>query len=67
MQIHAQAAKILAEASRMNALAMTEIAHAVQKLADTAVVQTANDSERIRVFDKLTAILENLLPTYLKE
>lgn len=46
---------------------MTEIAHAIQKLADTAAVQAINDSERIRVFEKLTTILENLLPTYLKD
>lgn len=51
----------------MHALAMTEIAHAIQKLADTAAVQSVNNSERIRVFEKLTIMMENLLPTYLNE
>lgn len=67
MQIHAESAKVQAEASRMHALAMTKIAHAIQKLADTAAVQAVNDSERIRVFEKLTIMMENLLPTYLNE
>ncbi|XP_067211588.1 uncharacterized protein [Linepithema humile] len=65
--MHAESAKVQAEASKMSALAMTEIAHAIQKLADTAAVQAVNDSERIRVFEKLTTILENLSPTYLNE
>lgn len=65
--MHAKSAKVQAEASKMSALAMTEIAHAIQKLADTAAVQAVNDSERIRVFEKLTTILENLSPTYLNE
>lgn len=65
--MHAESAKMQAEASKMNALAITEIAHAIQKLSDTAAVQAVNDNERIRVFEKLTTILENLLPTYLNE
>lgn len=65
MQIHAKSAKVQAEASRMHALAMTEIAHAIQKLADTTAVQAVN--ERIRVFEKLTIMMKNLLPTYLNE
>ncbi|XP_067206906.1 uncharacterized protein [Linepithema humile] len=34
--MHAESVKVQAEASKMSALAMTEIAHAIQKLADTA-------------------------------
>lgn len=64
--MHAECAKIQAEASKINALAITEIAHAMQKLADTAAVQAVNDSKRIKVFEKLTTVLENLLPTYLQ-
>lgn len=63
----AECAKIQAEASKMHSLAMTEIANAVKKLADTAAVQVINDSERIRVFEKITRIMENILPTYINE
>lgn len=66
--MHAESTKIQAEASKMNALAITEIAHAMQKLADTAAVQAFNDTKRIEVFQKLTTVLENLLPTtYLQD
>lgn len=67
MQIHAESSKIQAEASRMNALAVTEIAHGISKLADTAAVMAINEKERIRVFEKLTAIMEHMLPTYLNK
>lgn len=36
--MHAESAKMQAEASKMNALAITEIPHAIQKLSDTAAV-----------------------------
>jgi len=62
--MHAEAAKIQAKACEMNALAVTKIAHAVTKLADAAAVQTANDTERIRIFEKLVTIMEKLLPNY---
>jgi len=62
--MHAEAAKIQAKACDMNALAVTEIAHAVTKLADVAAIQTANDTERIRIFEKLVTIMEKLLPNY---
>ncbi|XP_071577502.1 uncharacterized protein [Temnothorax nylanderi] len=65
--MHAEAAKVQAEASKMNALAITEIAQAIQKLADTAAVQAVNDSEQIRIFEKLTIILENMVPTYVND
>jgi len=67
LQIHAESAKIQAEASKISALAITEIAHAITKIADTVAEQTINDKERIRVFEKLTTVLENLAPTYLNE
>ncbi|XP_077260464.1 uncharacterized protein LOC143896440 [Temnothorax americanus] len=65
--MYAEAAKVQAEASKMNALAVTEIAHAIQKLADIAAVQAVNDSEQIRVFEKLTSIMDNMLPNYLND
>lgn len=67
MQIHAESFKIQAEASKMNALAVTEIAHGITKLADTAAVMAINEKERIRVFEKRIAIMEHMLPTYLNE
>lgn len=51
----------------MNAIAITKIADAIQKLTDATAVQAVNDNERIRVFEKLTAVLETLLPSYLHE
>ncbi|KAK0158021.1 hypothetical protein PV328_011688 [Microctonus aethiopoides] len=65
--MHAESAKVQAEASTTNALAVTEIAQAVKKMADAANLQAVNDSERIRVFEKLITVLENLLPTYLQD
>lgn len=65
--MHAECATIQAEICRMNALAMTKIADATEKMADTAAIQAVNDSKRIKVFEKLTKILENVLPTYMKE
>jgi len=61
LQMHAEAAKIQAKACEMNALAVTEIAHAITKLA---AVQTTNDTERIRIFEKLVTIMEKLLSNY---
>lgn len=63
MQIHAESARIQAEASRMNALAISNIGNAIQKLADTAAIQAINETKRIQVFEKLTIVLENV--TYL--
>ncbi|KMQ88042.1 rna-directed dna polymerase from mobile element jockey-like protein [Lasius niger] len=60
--MHAEAAKAQAAASEMHAHAMTEIASAVQKLADTAAIQADNEKERIQIFDKLVTILNPSLP-----
>lgn len=62
LQMHAEAAKAQAAASEMHAHAMTEIASAVQKLADTAAIQADNEKERIQIFDKLVTILNPSLP-----
>lgn len=67
MQIHAESSKIQAEASRMNALAVTETVHGITKLADTAAVMAIDEKERIQVFEKLTVIMKHVLPTYLNE
>ena len=48
----------------LNALAMSEMAKAATKLANNAEIEAANDTDRIRVMDKLTRVLENLLPSY---
>ncbi|GAB1858931.1 Rna-directed dna polymerase from mobile element jockey-like protein [Camponotus japonicus] len=60
--IHAEAAKAQATASEMHAHVMTEIALAVQKLADTAAVQADNERERIQIFEKLVTLLNPSLP-----
>ncbi|XP_011170306.1 uncharacterized protein LOC105203229 [Solenopsis invicta] len=65
--MHAECATIQAEVCRMNALAMTKIADAIEKMADTAAIQAVNDSKRIKIFEKFMKIFENLLPTYMKE
>jgi len=48
----------------MNALAMTEMAKAATKLAKNAELQSVNETDRIRVMEKVTEVLENLLSIY---
>lgn len=65
MQILAEASKAHAEAVTMNSHAITEVVKAVIKLTNNAEIQAVNDADRIRVMEKLTQVLENLLPTYI--
>lgn len=62
MQMLAEASKAHAETATMNSQVMTEVAKVVTKLANTAEIQAVNDAERLRVTEKLTQVLENLLP-----
>lgn len=66
IQVLAEASKAHAAAATMNAQAMIEIAKVATTLANNAEVQTVNDAERIRVMEKLTQVLDNLLPNYLQ-
>ncbi|KAK0083803.1 hypothetical protein PV326_006515 [Microctonus aethiopoides] len=63
----AESAKGQAEAAKMSALATSKIAQGFGKFADAAAAQVVNDRERTRVFEKLTNVLENLLPSYINE
>lgn len=53
-----------AEAAMKNGLEMAEMAAAATKLCNTAALQASNETDRIRVLEKLTSALENILPTY---
>lgn len=63
----AESAKAQAEAAKMSALAISQMAQGFGKFADAAAAQVVNDRERTRVFEKLTNVLENLLPSYINE
>jgi hypothetical protein len=63
--LFAEASKIHAEAATTNALAMSEIAKAATKLTNNAEIEAANDTDKIRVMEKLTRVLDNLLPSYI--
>ncbi|KAK0171479.1 hypothetical protein PV327_011235, partial [Microctonus hyperodae] len=63
----AESAKAQAEAAKMSALAISKMAQGFGKFADAAAAQVVNDRERTHVFEKLTNVLENLLPSYINE